>query len=232
MGYFQIIRVDGSSRRYSSMIKMLQNIDREDLETLYKLVKAKHGNTRPEEAYERVLWGDLKVMFKPDVESKKINIKSRGIVGIKRLHDDLGVNTAKVRVTAAKHNLVLCLTSRLTGHDQSKINVLQIFHDVINKVHVDYASLLWWDFLHYVQQKKNVIQYPLFTKLIITDLIEKYESIPKRLEEDFHTIKDDTMMVNVYTIREVTVRGMLITNDLLIDAIRDMQAYKDYVEKF
>ncbi|GJS63653.1 hypothetical protein Tco_0678217 [Tanacetum coccineum] len=46
------------------------NIDREDLETLGKLVKAKHGNTRPEEAYERVLWGDLKVMFEPDVESK------------------------------------------------------------------------------------------------------------------------------------------------------------------
>ncbi|GJQ97984.1 hypothetical protein Tco_0009123 [Tanacetum coccineum] len=55
MGYFQLIRADGSSRRYSSMIKMLQNIDREDLETLWKLVKAKHGNTRPEEAYERVL---------------------------------------------------------------------------------------------------------------------------------------------------------------------------------
>ncbi|GKF40517.1 hypothetical protein Tco_0120578 [Tanacetum coccineum] len=29
------------------------------------------------------------------------------LVGIKRLHDDLGVNTAKVRDTAAKHNLVL-----------------------------------------------------------------------------------------------------------------------------
>ncbi|GJZ22232.1 hypothetical protein Tco_0559271 [Tanacetum coccineum] len=70
MGYFQIIRADGSSRRYSSMIRMLQNIDREDLETLWKLVKAKHGNTRPEEAYERVLWDDLKVMFEPDVESE------------------------------------------------------------------------------------------------------------------------------------------------------------------
>ncbi|GKB62396.1 hypothetical protein Tco_0918582 [Tanacetum coccineum] len=46
------------------------NIDKEDLETLYKLVKAKHGLPRPEEAYERVLWGDLKVMFKPDVESE------------------------------------------------------------------------------------------------------------------------------------------------------------------
>ncbi|GJY22724.1 hypothetical protein Tco_0396382 [Tanacetum coccineum] len=39
MGYFQIIRADGSSMR-------------------------------PEEAYERVLWGDLKVMFEPDVESE------------------------------------------------------------------------------------------------------------------------------------------------------------------
>ncbi|GKD13973.1 hypothetical protein Tco_1198380, partial [Tanacetum coccineum] len=46
------------------------NIDIEDLETLWKLVKAKHGITRPEEAYERVLWGDLKVMFEPDVESE------------------------------------------------------------------------------------------------------------------------------------------------------------------
>ncbi|GJY02007.1 hypothetical protein Tco_0360159 [Tanacetum coccineum] len=61
---------DGSSRRYSSMIRMLQNIDKEELEILWKLVKAKHGNTRPEEAYVRVLWGDLKVMFEPDVESK------------------------------------------------------------------------------------------------------------------------------------------------------------------
>ncbi|GKC76556.1 hypothetical protein Tco_1127330 [Tanacetum coccineum] len=68
MGYFQLIRAYGSSRRYSSMIKILQNIDREDLETLWKLVKAKHGKTRPYEAYERVLWGDLKVMFEPDIE--------------------------------------------------------------------------------------------------------------------------------------------------------------------
>ncbi|GJX49815.1 hypothetical protein Tco_0276660 [Tanacetum coccineum] len=70
MRYFQIIRADGSSKRYSSMIQMLQSIDREDLETLWKLAKAKHGSTRPEDGYERVLWGDLKVMFEPDVESE------------------------------------------------------------------------------------------------------------------------------------------------------------------
>ncbi|GKB63335.1 hypothetical protein Tco_0919521 [Tanacetum coccineum] len=54
-GFYHLIRADGSSKRYSSMIKMLQNIDREDLETLWKLVKAKHGNTRLEDDYERVL---------------------------------------------------------------------------------------------------------------------------------------------------------------------------------
>ncbi|GJT92924.1 hypothetical protein Tco_1081769 [Tanacetum coccineum] len=47
IGYFQIIRADGSSKRYSSMIQMLKNFDREDLETLWKLVKAKQsGPTR------------------------------------------------------------------------------------------------------------------------------------------------------------------------------------------
>ncbi|GJU31233.1 hypothetical protein Tco_1174822 [Tanacetum coccineum] len=66
---FQIIRANGSSKRYSSMIQMLKDFDREDLETLWKLVKAKHGSTRLEEGYERVLWGDLMTMFEPDVES-------------------------------------------------------------------------------------------------------------------------------------------------------------------
>ncbi|GJT47835.1 hypothetical protein Tco_0973992 [Tanacetum coccineum] len=33
-GFYHLIRADGSSKRYSSMIRMLQGIDREDLETL------------------------------------------------------------------------------------------------------------------------------------------------------------------------------------------------------
>ncbi|GKB48428.1 retrovirus-related pol polyprotein from transposon TNT 1-94 [Tanacetum coccineum] len=76
MGYFKLIRAYGSSKRYSSMIKMLQGIDKEDLETLWKLVKAKHENIRPEDDYERVLWGYLKVMFEPDIKSKVVHDKN------------------------------------------------------------------------------------------------------------------------------------------------------------
>nr|GEZ16878.1 hypothetical protein [Tanacetum cinerariifolium] len=67
---YHIIRADGSTRRYTSMINLLENINREDLKTLWKLLKDKYDNTRPEEGYERVLWGDIKVMFEPDIESE------------------------------------------------------------------------------------------------------------------------------------------------------------------
>ncbi|GKC15618.1 hypothetical protein Tco_1012400 [Tanacetum coccineum] len=53
-GFYHLIRADGSTNRYSSMIRMLQSISREDLETLWKLVKTKYGNTRPDDEYERV----------------------------------------------------------------------------------------------------------------------------------------------------------------------------------
>ncbi|GKD07012.1 hypothetical protein Tco_1186697 [Tanacetum coccineum] len=68
--HYQLIRADRSSKRYSSMIRMLQDIDREDLETLWKLVKTKHGDIRPKDEHERVLLGDLKVMFEPDIKSE------------------------------------------------------------------------------------------------------------------------------------------------------------------
>ncbi|GJZ23018.1 hypothetical protein Tco_0560477, partial [Tanacetum coccineum] len=55
ISYFQIIRANGSSKRYPAFIHMLRSFNTEDLETLWKLVKAKNGYTRPEEDYERVL---------------------------------------------------------------------------------------------------------------------------------------------------------------------------------
>ncbi|GKF01312.1 hypothetical protein Tco_0028235, partial [Tanacetum coccineum] len=55
MVHYQLTRADGSSKRYTLMIRILQGIDREDLQTLWKLVKTKHGDTRPKDEHERVL---------------------------------------------------------------------------------------------------------------------------------------------------------------------------------
>nr|GEW53660.1 hypothetical protein [Tanacetum cinerariifolium] len=89
---------------------------------------------RPEEAYERVLCGDLKVMFEPDIENEvqrklqghKVTVwklfSSCGVhfmrfqnlhifmlveKRIKRLYDDLRVTAAQAYVSAVKLNLVL-----------------------------------------------------------------------------------------------------------------------------
>ncbi|GJR69357.1 retrovirus-related pol polyprotein from transposon TNT 1-94 [Tanacetum coccineum] len=80
--------------------------------------------------------------------------------------------------------------------------------------------------------EKDVIQYPRFTKLIIADLMKKYPSISSRLEEDYHSIKDDIPLVSVYTTGNVTVRGMLIPDTFLTYEIRATDDYKEYETVF
>nr|GEV87438.1 Gag-Pol polyprotein [Tanacetum cinerariifolium] len=48
-----------------------------------------------------------------------------------------------------------CLTTRTSRHDQTKINILQLFHSMINRTNVNYAALLWWDFMNNMRQKKK-----------------------------------------------------------------------------
>ncbi|GJW22299.1 hypothetical protein Tco_0032921, partial [Tanacetum coccineum] len=97
MVHYQLIRVDRSSKRYSSMIRMLQGIDREDLLTLWKLVKTKHSDIRPENEHERVLWGDFKVMFEPYIRSKVWRDLQGYTVTVWKLYDSCGVHFARFR---------------------------------------------------------------------------------------------------------------------------------------
>ncbi|GKB68071.1 hypothetical protein Tco_0929483 [Tanacetum coccineum] len=102
-----------------------------------------------------------------------------------------------------------CLTIRTSGHDHSKINILQLFHI-----------------------KKEAIQYPRFIKLIVADPMKKFPNIPKRLEEDYHSIKDDVPLVSVYTTGNVLVRGMLILDAFLTTEIRETDDFKEYETVF
>ncbi|GJU70080.1 uncharacterized mitochondrial protein-like protein [Tanacetum coccineum] len=97
-------------------------IDREDLQTLWKLVKTKHGDTRPEDEHERVLWGDLKVMFEPDIKSDVWRNLQGYKVTIWKLYDSCGVHFVRSEyvclnyegfytMNLEKDDILLCVTS-------------------------------------------------------------------------------------------------------------------------
>ncbi|GJS14981.1 hypothetical protein Tco_0409453 [Tanacetum coccineum] len=60
---YHIIRANGADTVYMSFGAMLKDFTREDLIELYRLVMQKYGTNRHEDAYDRVLWSDLRTMF-------------------------------------------------------------------------------------------------------------------------------------------------------------------------
>ncbi|GJS80924.1 hypothetical protein Tco_0747465, partial [Tanacetum coccineum] len=91
--YYQIIRADGKSQMYMIFSQMLRSFDREDLEDLYKLVKAKYGSTRPVEDLDLLLWGDLKTMFEPSIEDDVWRQQQGYKVLNWKLYDSCGVHS-------------------------------------------------------------------------------------------------------------------------------------------
>ncbi|GJR64320.1 hypothetical protein Tco_0010385 [Tanacetum coccineum] len=61
--YFQIIKADGNSKMYLTFGKMLNNFDREDLEVLWSIVKARFKKTELVNCMDNFLLLNLKTMF-------------------------------------------------------------------------------------------------------------------------------------------------------------------------
>nr|GEW40576.1 hypothetical protein [Tanacetum cinerariifolium] len=61
---------------------------------------------------------------------------------------------------------------------------------------------------------------------------KKFSNIPKRLKEDYHSVKDDVSLVSVYTTGNVLVRGTLISDAFLTVKIRETDDFKEYETVF
>ncbi|GJU57844.1 hypothetical protein Tco_1235610 [Tanacetum coccineum] len=66
------MRANGADTIYMSFGAMIKDFIREDLIELYRLVMQKYGTNRPEDAYDRVLWSDLRTMFDPPLNEDAI----------------------------------------------------------------------------------------------------------------------------------------------------------------
>ncbi|GJS10482.1 putative ribonuclease H-like domain-containing protein [Tanacetum coccineum] len=87
-----VIRSNGQKRYFSTLMTVLSIFDREDLNAVYQLVMEKYQDEMPE-GFDRVLWGDLMVMFNSDDKDEFwISQLDWKIVSWK-LHGSSGVHT-------------------------------------------------------------------------------------------------------------------------------------------
>ncbi|GJR03163.1 hypothetical protein Tco_0526147 [Tanacetum coccineum] len=95
--YYQIIRADGKSQMYRIFSQMLKSFDREDLEDLYKLVKARYRSTRLVESMDYLLWNDMKIMFEPHIEDEVWKLQQGYKVFEWKLYDSCGVHFLRMQ---------------------------------------------------------------------------------------------------------------------------------------
>nr|GEW66174.1 hypothetical protein [Tanacetum cinerariifolium] len=81
-----------------------------------------------------------------------------------------------------------CLTEKSSGYDSLRLSQAQILWGLYHKRIVDYAYLMWEDFVYQVEhkdsKKSNEMYYPWFTKVIIHHFMSKDPSIPWRNKFD------------------------------------------------
>ncbi|GKA20621.1 hypothetical protein Tco_0700610 [Tanacetum coccineum] len=137
--FFQIIRADGKTQMYLTFSKMLKNFDREDLEVLWRIVKARFKKTEPVNYMDTFLHLNLKTMFEHHVEDS-IWKNQQGLVKVLnwKLFDSCGVHC--VTVQPIPYYLLVKKMYPLTKH-----TLHQMFNYV--KLQFDYECEMAFDLL-------------------------------------------------------------------------------------
>ncbi|GJS89238.1 putative ribonuclease H-like domain-containing protein [Tanacetum coccineum] len=70
--------------------------------------------------------------------------------------------------------------------------LFKMFWAVVKNSHVDYPKLIWNSILYQVMQSSHKeVSYPRYTKLIINHVFVTHPTIPRRVDELYHNLKED-----------------------------------------
>nr|GEX03944.1 hypothetical protein [Tanacetum cinerariifolium] len=94
-----------------------------------------------------------------------------------------------------------CLSGKSTGYDSLRLSQAQILWGMYHKKNINFAYLLWEDFVYPVEhkdtKKSNEMYYPRLTKVIVNFFITKDQSIPRRNKVNWHFARDDHMFTMI-----------------------------------
>ncbi|GJY51327.1 hypothetical protein Tco_0442174 [Tanacetum coccineum] len=100
-----VIRSNGQKRYFSTLMKVLSIFDREDLNDVYHLVMEKYQDEMPE-GFDRVLWGDLMVLFNSDDKYEFWNSQQDWKIVSWKLNSSSGIHTLVTDTGLIIHMLV------------------------------------------------------------------------------------------------------------------------------
>ncbi|GJY65622.1 hypothetical protein Tco_0467860 [Tanacetum coccineum] len=96
-----------------------------------------------------------------------------------------------------------CLSGK-PSYDSLRLSQAQILWGMYNNKKVDYAYLLWEDFIYQIENKNtkkgNAMYYPRFTKLIVNFVMAKDPSIPRRNKLTNEDIRNSESYKEYYAI--------------------------------
>nr|GEW74601.1 hypothetical protein [Tanacetum cinerariifolium] len=128
-----------------------------------------------------------------------------------------------------------CLTGKSSGFDSFRLSQAQILWGLYHKRNIDYAYLIWEDFVYQVEHKKqnksNEMYYPRFTKVIIHHFMTKKPLIPRRNKVNWHYVRDDILFSTIKVVsrhQNTQQYGAILPIKLTNEDIRNTKAYKEY----
>nr|GEW19003.1 hypothetical protein [Tanacetum cinerariifolium] len=103
---------------------------------------------------------------------------------------------------------------RFLGHSGAirRLTDAQIIWGLYHKRNVDFAYLMWEDFVYQVEhkdtKKSNEMYYPRFTKVIIHHFMSKDPSIPRRNKVNWHYVRDYHMFTTIKLVAMTEVQQL------------------------
>ncbi|GJZ09037.1 hypothetical protein Tco_0543320 [Tanacetum coccineum] len=178
--------------------------------------------------------GNKKFVEPPLEKEILIFLASLGHSGDIRKITDVNVNKLHQPWRSFAAVINKCL-SGTPSYDSLRLSQAQILWGMYNKKNVDYAYLLWEDFIFKIENKNtkkgSAMYYPRFTKLVVNYVMEKDPSIPRRNKVNWHYARDDPMFttINVISRNEATqLYGAILPVALTNEDIRNSESYKEY----
>ncbi|GJR41525.1 hypothetical protein Tco_1309628, partial [Tanacetum coccineum] len=116
-----------------------------------------------------------------------------------------------------------CLTTHVTGWDQSLLHIMQMMYCFVNNIHVDYAKLLWEGIYYSLHHPTSSIPYPRFTKIIVSHYMTIFPEISSRARDMYHNLQDDDIMKNIFNSgRHKDKVGMQIPDWMITEEIEKL----------